>query len=44
MCYLESEEDSDRLTKIKAEIDGVVPMDCVMISVDNLSKRKVTEV
>ena len=44
MCYVESGEESAGLKNIKAEKSGVIPMDCMMISVDSLSKMKVTEV
>ena len=44
MCYFESEKESNGLTKMKAENDDVILMVCVMISVENLSAMKVTEV
>ena len=44
LCYVETGEECDGFKKMKAEKAGVIPMDCVMIRLDSISKMKQTEV
>ena len=44
LCYVETGEECGGFKKMKAESAGVIPMDCVMMRLDAVSKMKQTEV
>ena len=44
LCYVETGEECDGFKKMKPESAGVIPMDCVMMRLDAVSKMKQTEV
>lgn len=44
LCYVDTGEECDGFKKMKAEKAGIIPIDCVMMRLDAVSKMKQTEV